>query len=789
MELQDNINVNEECLKTTENSIENGDSSAENNQANVDRVKKHKTNQFFRVMSIVLCLSLIVGICYWKRDNIKTYIDKSFISIKSLKDNLNKLNENMINENVVDENTVVTDNTHIGTTQIVQETTIRNDEIVLAEDTKDEEIGKTLDIGVENDIYSMVCSQVGLDLQYAGFVCEKGIIQSINNDNVMEQGLYYYDKTLKMFDEDNRIAVGFYDITTDIGKSLIENSDENVLIVNALNGDDRDKELVCTYNFSDLKPNHFIYKDKYISYYLQDEYKVVYSIQENEINNYNLAFGSLYDYDKKEYLYDENVISEYQVHTGQALFKEEDYKKLETELNKISLEQEVNGFKVENFNITYISPENIKAYLDSKETATFFGYNVNDLVSTFGAGNALEYTENGLQLAKVVDENNGEVDWKSVLTKVGVGSGIIIIGAVLTPITGGASFGCALVTILNGTITPSLCAGLGTLAVNTAIGMINGKDLKSALIGSKNKALNSFANTFMIMSAICSVGVVSGFIKPVACFSSDTLVTTFDTKTNQYNYTKIEDIKVGDYILSYDENTKLFENNTVLRVFSRNVDKTQRLVIGNEIITTTPDHPFFSLTSNTWKSSEDLIIGECIMTNFGSSIVNSNNIDEGNIKVYNLECAKAHTYCVGSNRLVVHNECSVNKFSGEQLTKGQIDYRRSKAVTEAWKIEAEAVNNNISKYNWSPSEIDLITKFGKIPGRQYNGVHIIDVSKSLEKGCTDLISNPDNIVFLTRNNHFYVHSNNWSNATSLDRVVELLPWATDKIKNVMALVP
>ena len=40
MELQDNINVNEECLKTTANSIENGDSYAENNQANVDRVKK-----------------------------------------------------------------------------------------------------------------------------------------------------------------------------------------------------------------------------------------------------------------------------------------------------------------------------------------------------------------------------------------------------------------------------------------------------------------------------------------------------------------------------------------------------------------------------------------------------------------------------------------------------------------------------------------------------------------------------------------------------------------------------
>ena len=108
-------------------------------------------------------------------------------------------------------------------------------------------------------------------------------------------------------------------------------------------------------------------------------------------------------------------------------------------------------------------------------------------------------------------------------------------------------------------------------------------------------------------------------------------------------------------------------------------------------------------------------------------------------------------------------------------------------MKEAWKIEAEAVNNGVSKYNWSPSEIAQIKKFGKVKG--YHGAHLIDVSKSLEKGCTDLISNPDNIVFLTRNNHFYVHGNNWSNATSLDRVVELLPWATDKIKNVVALVP
>lgn len=720
-----------------------------------------------RVSAIIVVISLVAGLCYWKRDNINQFFNK--------RQSVAKVEETQIKESQVSET--------ISETQAEVEETIRNDKIELAEIDK-EEIKEVLFNEDEDasDIYLLIVAKLKFQLKNDGFESNIGVATSIENDKYNATGIYYYDDEMNLFDDSSIKAVGFLGISKDKSENTDIINEKSLIVVKPLNDIDEDKQLICSYSYNDILPSHFVYKGKYITYYLQSEMNVVYSVLDNKIENYNLSFGNLYDYDNNELIYDENILSAYQLHTGEKLFSEEDYKELEKQLKQLSLEQEKNGYKVSNFSIVYISPENIRAYLDGKEKDTFFGYNVEELTKTLGAGNALQYIENeGLQLAKVVAENNGEVDWQSVLTKVGIGSGIIIVGAVLTPITGGASFGCALVTIAQGTITASLCAGLGSLAINTTKGMIEGKDFKQAIIGSKNKSLNTFANTFLITSAICSVGVVSGIIKPTACFVSGTKITTYDINENKYAFKNIEDIIVGDYVLSYNFELDKYENKKVINTFSKGIDVLQEIKTENETILTTPEHFFYSNSDEIWKQSKELKENEKIKAYSFDNTIISNDKKKLNtkIKVFNLEVEDNHNYYITNSQILVHNMCGKYK---------TVESARQAGVDKAWARERKLIQEGeVSLYKWTDAQKAEILKTGKLKG--YDGAHIFDVGKLKNTVNEHLISNPDNIALVTHEEHIYwLHQGSPNNATSLDRLVELLPWMQERIELLQSMI-
>lgn len=128
-----------------------------------------------------------------------------------------------------------------------------------------------------------------------------------------------------------------------------------------------------------------------------------------------------------------------------------------------------------------------------------------------------------------------------------------------------------------------------------------------------------------------------------------------------------------------------------------------------------------------------------------------------------------------------------------QLTENQKKYQRSKAVKEAWERERKAMlNGEETTYQWkgynkTTGEVEygseaweLLTN-GKVKG--YDGCHIIDVSRSGNN--INLIGNPDNIVFLPRfeeNSHFYIHGNNWKNATDIEKLKNIYSWVVDRLK-------
>lgn len=621
-----------------------------------------------------------------------------------------------------------------------------------------------------DDIYSMVCSSVEINLEELGFQCVPGVAQTIENDNYSGLGVCFYDDDLNLFTDANMKSVGFVEIVPEEYEFYELDKERSMIVVDPIEGGDSEIDYICAYNYDQIGSNHFVYQNKYVIYYQQSPMRIVYHVMENTEDNYDLNYGSLYDYDNKEYIYDETIFTqEYQHHSAVELFGKEDYAQIEADLKRLSEEQERAGFIVEEYNIVYISPESIQAYLDSQEEATFFGYSVEELSEAFGIGTALEYTSEGFKESQIINPEEG-YNWKKFMTKIGIGCGIIIIGAVLSPITGGASFGCALWTITKVAVTGAAVSALTAVAMETATQMMDGKSLKEALVNSKYIGLDTFANSFIIMSAVASVGVVSGSIKTSACFVGDTLVKRYDADKSGYVLVPISEICVDDYVASYDEEAACNVVSRVTEVFERESTDLVSLTIGGYSIISTPEHPYYSIDRSGWVKAGDLSNGERLV-NYECEYIMVDEIQFMKLDtiVYNLTVENSHTYYVSEAEILVHNQCDA-----------QIKSARSKAVRDAWKKEVEAVKNGTSKYKWTAAQKEELLITGKVEG--YDGHHIRTVKELIGTAQEKLIGSADDIVFLNEKDHLYVHGGNNSNPTDLNRLVELVPWIVERFE-------
>ena len=86
------------------------------------------------------------------------------------------------------------------------------------------------------------------------------------------------------------------------------------------------------------------------------------------------------------------------------------------------------------------------------------------------------------------------------------------------------------------------------------------------------------------------------------------------------------------------------------------------------------------------------------------------------------------------------------------------------AIAEAWAREQQLVREGEGTRDWTPEQQRDIVERGKAydeNGRAYEGQHM----KSAEK-YPEYQSDPDNIQFLTRSEHFEAHDGNWQNPTN-----------------------
>jgi len=134
-------------------------------------------------------------------------------------------------------------------------------------------------------------------------------------------------------------------------------------------------------------------------------------------------------------------------------------------------------------------------------------------------------------------------------------------------------------------------------------------------------------------------------------FTASTLVHT------ERGLIRIEEVKIGEKVLSYEENTKKNQWNEVVNLIQGEQEYTiVTLTLENgELIEATANHPFY-IQGKGWNPANRLKVGQALQLRNGTTVV----IEEISTqvrheKVYNLTVANAHTYFVGEDGVLVHN--------------------------------------------------------------------------------------------------------------------------------------
>ena len=162
-----------------------------------------------------------------------------------------------------------------------------------------------------------------------------------------------------------------------------------------------------------------------------------------------------------------------------------------------------------------------------------------------------------------------------------------------------------------------------------------------------SQTLATLAVTYMVTLAFASL------TSPGLCFKEGTLVETED------GLKPIEEIKEGDLVLAFDEQTGEQSFKSVARLFRNTTSEWYHITVNGEEIICTAEHPFYVVGMG-FVPAKDLSVKDKLLSS-DNSVVEIDSITIERLTTpettYNFEVEDFHTYYVGETTVLVHNEC------------------------------------------------------------------------------------------------------------------------------------
>ena len=183
-----------------------------------------------------------------------------------------------------------------------------------------------------------------------------------------------------------------------------------------------------------------------------------------------------------------------------------------------------------------------------------------------------------------------------------------------------------------------------------------------------------------------------------------------------YRQKPIEEIEVGDKVLSEDETTGEVAVKTVTETYINETDELIHIGVNGETISATPTHPLY-VDKLGWTLARSLRAGDVLVLSNGELVTVEwvqHEILESPIKVYNFEVEEFHTYFVGENGIFVHNGCGDEiPWSSKEVKSGAEDLEKGAlSVTVTNRSQAEELflgmyqgDGYVNTSGWSSKEV------------------------------------------------------------------------------------
>ncbi|MFN8074620.1 MAG: polymorphic toxin-type HINT domain-containing protein [Kineosporiaceae bacterium] len=197
-----------------------------------------------------------------------------------------------------------------------------------------------------------------------------------------------------------------------------------------------------------------------------------------------------------------------------------------------------------------------------------------------------------------------------------------------------------------------LIGGLSGAAMDWAGQRLSGSKVNWGMDGVGGAALSG-----------CAMGALTGLLGELgglgtaarACsFAASTPVLLADGTTKP-----IADVRAGDRVLATDPETGEQGGRAVREVFAHEDTLVDLELDDGTVLTTTADHPFWSVTDRRFERADELDADEEVLTASGArvGVRGLRPATEPRGTAYNLSVEGIHTYHVGTDRVLVHNSC------------------------------------------------------------------------------------------------------------------------------------